>query len=101
MRKLLLAVLPLVTTLCAIVPCAAARPAEAGRLAWRALGPLDLGRYRLPANVMALAIDPASSGTVYVGTRAGVFVLEDTGAFPIPPERTPSTPRPVGFRSGP
>ncbi len=72
MRKLLLAVLPLVTALCAIVPSAAARAAETGRLAWRALGPLDLGRYRLPANVMALAIDPASSGTVYAG--ATVFV---------------------------
>jgi len=71
MRKLLLALLPLVAAL-AIFPCAAAGSEEAGRLAWRALGPLDLGPYHLAANVMALAIDPASSGTVYVG--ATVFV---------------------------
>ena len=58
--------------LCAILPCAAPGTEKAIQLVWRALGPLDLGPYHLPADVTVLAIDPASSQTLYVG--ATVFV---------------------------
>lgn len=60
-------------TLCAMLPGVATMGTEdAGQPIWRALGPLDLGPYHLPADVTVLTIDPASSRTLYVG--ATVFV---------------------------